>query len=278
MEHAEARELLELAAVEPGGLERLMAGDIPAATALAGHLAACEECTREFGRLRRSSSLLRDVVSTLPPPELKERTLAFVAAVGRPRAADAASVRAAELPGPVATVPRRRAGRWAWLAAAAALVVVTAGSTGFVVASSREAAARQASQELEGLTEVASWTVRLDAQPDVRRVNLTAAPSSGTQRQLGTLLYSPHTQELVVVADGMAAPPPGQEYRCWVEVGGARERVGRMSMSGTLAYWVGDAAILAQVPAGSVFGVSLADIGSTSGGSPAILSGTLQAS
>ena len=51
MDHAEARELLEIAAVEPGGLARLMAGDTAEAAALAGHLAGCDECTQEMARL-----------------------------------------------------------------------------------------------------------------------------------------------------------------------------------------------------------------------------------
>jgi hypothetical protein len=294
MDHLEAREQLELAAVEPGGLERLMAGDTPTATALAGHLAGCDDCTEEFARLRRSADVLRDVVSTMPPADLKERTLAFVAAVGRPRGATApgsapegwaapvapvAPVKVVEVPTPISQAPsRRRAGRFAWLAAAAALVVVTAGSTGFVVATAKDAQARQASLELEGLAEVASWTVRLDAQPDVRHVLLTSNPVTNGMPQLGTLVFSPHTQELVVVTNGMTRPPAGQEYRCWVEVGGARQRLGKMYLSGNLAYWVGDAAVLATVPAGSIFGVSLADVDGSAGPSPAILSGTLQAS
>ena len=87
MDHAEARELLDIAAVEPGGLDRLVAGDTPAATALAGHLAGCPDCSEEFSRLRVSATVLRDVIATQPPAELRARTLAFVAAVGRPRAA-----------------------------------------------------------------------------------------------------------------------------------------------------------------------------------------------
>ena len=71
MDHAEARELLEVAAVEPGGLARLMAGDTPEAAALAGHLAGCEECTREMARLRRVAGIVRGVVRTTPPPELR---------------------------------------------------------------------------------------------------------------------------------------------------------------------------------------------------------------
>ena len=45
MDHNEVRELLEDAAVEPGGLERLMAGDTPTAVLVAGHLAGCADCT-----------------------------------------------------------------------------------------------------------------------------------------------------------------------------------------------------------------------------------------
>ena len=39
MDHDATREQLELAAVEPGGLERLMAGDTVAAQAVAAHVA-----------------------------------------------------------------------------------------------------------------------------------------------------------------------------------------------------------------------------------------------
>ena len=41
MDHDQVREQLELAAAEPGGLERLMAGDTAAARAVAAHLAGC---------------------------------------------------------------------------------------------------------------------------------------------------------------------------------------------------------------------------------------------
>jgi hypothetical protein len=91
MDHSEVRELLEDAAIEPGGLERLMAGDTPTASIVAGHLAGCADCAEGLERLRRSVRLIRPEVQLVPPPELKERTLANVAALGRPRsAADAA--------------------------------------------------------------------------------------------------------------------------------------------------------------------------------------------
>src|SRR5438132_548822 len=43
MEHQEVRDILADAAVEPGGLERLMAGDSPTAALVASHLAGCPE-------------------------------------------------------------------------------------------------------------------------------------------------------------------------------------------------------------------------------------------
>ena len=103
MEHAEARELLELAAVEPDGFDRLAAGDTPEASALAGHLAGCPECSAELERLRRASLLIRDAVRSAAPPELRERTLAFVAAVGRDRSAIAVAPAGAPVAVAVAT-------------------------------------------------------------------------------------------------------------------------------------------------------------------------------
>ena len=62
MDHDEVLELLQDAAIEPGGLERLMAGDTPTAGAVAGHLAGCSSCTAELERLRRSVGLIRPAV------------------------------------------------------------------------------------------------------------------------------------------------------------------------------------------------------------------------
>ena len=54
MDHDATREQLELAAVEPGGLDRLMAGDTATAQAVAAHLAGCPACTEELARLERA--------------------------------------------------------------------------------------------------------------------------------------------------------------------------------------------------------------------------------
>src|SRR5688500_4042145 len=133
MEHAEARELLEVAAVEPDGFERLAAGDTPEAAALAGHLAGCAECASEMERLRRASAVIRDSVRTMAPPDLRERTLAYVEALGRPRVAAAvaaSSPAVAPLHPPDAggrsIAPAGRAGRFGADAVAIAAAVAIA--------------------------------------------------------------------------------------------------------------------------------------------------------
>ncbi len=111
MEHAEARELLEIAALEPDGFDRLAAGDTAEAAALAGHVAGCSECAAELERLRRASAVIREAVRTAPSADLRDRTLAYVAAVGRPRGGEVPAVQ----PEPIAVggggaVARRQTG------------------------------------------------------------------------------------------------------------------------------------------------------------------------
>jgi hypothetical protein len=225
MEHDEVRELLQDAAVEPGGLERLMAGDTPIAGAVAGHLAGCPECSDELERLRRSVAVIRPVVRAVPPPELRERTLAYVAAVGRPRgpaagtadatgmgvAAAGAGESAPAMPGvPAAVEPQpirgRRTASLRSLAAIAAALIVAVAGTGALVSTSRDGQAREQAAEIEALGDVARWTLRVDGQPDVRRVALAStAGASGT----GTVVLSPSAMEVVVVADALAHPAAG---------------------------------------------------------------------
>jgi hypothetical protein len=275
MEHAEARELLEIAAVEPGGFARLIAGDTPEAAALAGHLAGCPGCAAEMERLRRSAVVIRDAVRLMPPPELRERTLAMVAALGRPRGAEAGAV-ASESPAPMAplvppvaastttgpaspaaepvhlgTARRARFGRAPrpamWLASLAAAIVIAVVGTAAFVGGSRD-------RQIEDLREVAAWTIRVDRQADAQHVALATAVSGGPT---GTLSFSPSSSDVVVVATGLTPPAAGMEYRCWVETGGTRQRVGRMFIGAGLAYWVGSAPSLTGLGTGSTFGISL---------------------
>jgi hypothetical protein len=264
MDHNDVRELLEDAAVEPGGLERLMAGDTPNAALVAGHLAGCAECAAEMERLRRSVGMIRPAVQAVPPPELRERTLAYVAALGRPRGADVAAMAGEPAApatidrAPVAVAPRRRL-RFAPLLAMAAVLVLAVVGTGLAVNASRDTVAKAQAAEIEALGDVARWTLDVDAQPDAKRIELASATGDGTN---ATLLYSPKTSGLVVVAEKLVPPPNGKEYRCWVEIGGQRQPIGRMFFGGDLAYWVGDVPEVAGLDQSARFGVSLIDLAS----------------
>jgi hypothetical protein len=297
MDHSEVRELLEDAAIEPGGLDRLMAGDTPTASIVAGHLAGCPDCAEELARLHRSVGLIRPTVRAVPPPELRERTLAYVAALGRPRgpaveaavgpaaisragSAEAATAAAAAgRPGPLVLAPssaamgpaaRGQVGRLGWFAGLAAALIVAVTGTALLVNASYQSTSTALSAEIEALGEVARWTLRVDAQPDVRRVELASATGATTS---GSLVYSPTSKELVVVADHLAAAPAGHEYRCWVEVDGHRTSIGKMFFGGDLAYWVGDVQAVAGLPAGARFGVSLIALGSSGEPGEPVLTG-----
>ena len=284
MDHAEIREQLELAALEPGGLDRLAAGDTAAAAAVAAHLAGCAECADELDRLRRGAVLVRDVIRTTPPADLRERTLGYVRAVGRDRTGGAS--------GPVSIVnpvpssggadrerpTRGRRGRPSSLVGLAAAVLVAVVGTGTIAGLVAQRAVDERNAEIarqddvvEALATVTAWSLRVSGEEDSRTVRL--ASTSGAPAS-GTILFSPSTRELVVVADDLAEPPAGSEFRCWVEVDGSRRPVGRMFFGGGLSYWVGDVEAIAGLTGGATFGISLADTtGSGTGAEPVLLGG-----
>lgn len=266
MNHDDALEALEIAALEPGGLDRLMAGDTPTAAAVAGHVAGCPECAATLEQLRAQAPLLRDVIRTTPPADLRSRTLEFVVERGIARGAPVAGAPA----GPPATVGApeaaseaslgatavRRPARWGWVAAIAAAVIVSVVATSALVGArlDDELAGRDAA--IAQLGAVTAATLAVSSEPDALRVRLVATDGSATA---GTLLYSPSTTELVVVATDLVAPPAGREYRCWVLRDGTRQPVGRMFFGGDLAYWIGPVPALAGLTDDATFGVSLVD-------------------
>ena len=286
--------MLELAAVEPNGLARLTAGDTPEAAALAGHLAGCRDCTQELARLRRVAGVVRGVVRTTPPPELRDRTLAFVRAVGRDRSAisgvaatrvtasGAAAIDVPQLTPAIAVTPPHAdavasRGRWPQLAALAAALVLAVAGVGFGIAQSnevaqRDAVIRQQADVASDLASVTEWTLRVGARPDARRVQLV---STGAGAATGTLLFSPATRELVVVADGLSSPPAGHEYRCWVDVDGTRKNVGKMFFGGGMSYWVGPVDAVGGLSGPARFGVSLVQLGTGDLSAEPVLSGEL---
>jgi len=270
MDHQEVRDLLADAAIEPDGLDRLMAGDTPTAALVASHLAGCPDCTDELERLHRSVGIIRPTVHAVPPPELRERTLRHIAAVGRPRGAAARPGEPATLATPRPALGPVRSGgpsRLATLAGLAAALVLAVTGTALIVNGGRDTQVRGQAAEIEALGDVARWTVRIDTQPDAQRIRLASTTGASTS---GTLVYSPSSKELVVIADDLAPPPAGHEYRCWVDVGGRRAPIGKMFFGGDLAYWVGPVAGVRNLPANAHFGVSLVELASGSVGQPVL--------
>ncbi len=268
MDHEATREQLELAAAEPGGLERLMAGDTPAAQAVAAHLAGCSDCTDELARLERAPRVIGLVVREQPPADLRDRTLAKIRAAGVQRGSLVREpfdpVGPASAAGGPALGSRLGAGRGrtalGWAAAIAAILVLSVVATSAIVGGRLDQRLAAQATEIEALERVTIATLEVTAEPDVRRVALAGGGATGS------LVYSPSTSELVVVATGLTPPPDGQEYRCWVELAGDRQRVGKMFFSDDLAYWIGPVEAVAGLVGDARFGVTLVSLdGSTDG-------------
>jgi negative regulator of sigma E activity len=260
-----------------------MAGDTPTAQAVAGHLAGCPACTEELGRLQRSAALVRETVRALPPADLRSRTLAAVRAEGvlRPLPVVAAGPAIVPTPEPEtrpasSPVPLDRRRRLVpvlgWVATVAAAVTLSVVATSFLVGSRVDSQLAAQAVTIEGLQKVTNATLTVTAQPDAQRVAL-ANPSDPDV--YGGITYSPSTAELVVVASGLTPPPGGQEYRCWVEIDGTRQRVGKMFFTGDLAFWVGPTPAISGVSSGATFGVSLVDAAGSAVDTDPVLVGEL---
>jgi len=292
MDHDAVREQMELAAVEPDGLERLMAGDTPTAQAVAGHLAGCPTCTEELGRLQRSAVVIRDTVQVMPSPDLKARTLAAIRAEGvvRPLPVAAAGAAAAvavagpavapapephadPLPAPIPLDRRRRLMPvLGWVATIAAAVVLSVVAASYLVGSRVDDQLAAQSVAIKGLQEITTATLTVTAQPDAEHVALAGVADP---ELYGGLTYSPSTSELVVVASGLTPPAAGLEYRCWVEIDGKREKVGKMFFNQDLAFWVGPSPAISGLSNGATFGVSLVDAAGSSVDTDPVLLGQL---
>ena len=103
MEHDTTIEAIELAALEPGGLDRLMAGDTETSRAVAAHLAGCASRARppRGGPSRRARHRRRGGDDPARP-SFEARTLALVRRLGRTARE---SRRSSRLDGPAAAVP-----------------------------------------------------------------------------------------------------------------------------------------------------------------------------
>ena len=280
MDHAEAREQIEIAAAEPDGLERLFAGDTPEAAALAGHLAGCPACVDELARVRRVAAVARAVIAAEPDPALKERTLAFVRATGVDRSRTMELVSAMVAPTPVpapspepvpiatptailtATPLRRRRPSLALFGSIAAALLL-AGVVGYAAGGGFAPADEDYESEIAVLADATTTALALAGAPDATVVPM--APTAAGGASAGSLVFSPASGELVMFARGLADPAAGSEYGCWVEVNGERQRIGTMYAAGVGWAWSGPAEGLAALPAGATFGVSLVPAGGAAG-------------
>ena len=245
--HAGTLERLEEAALERGGIARLVSSDAD----VAAHLDACAACAAERDAWLRVGDALSDalasgreraIASDALPVDLSRRTLDKGGGAGHaaPAAAGRSAVRARPEPMPATVARLRGRGGRMWLLATAAVIAVLLGGT--VVADlthQRDQVAQQRDQAQQEARQLADLTSTLDAllqEPDHRLVALAA---TGTTVPEGTVVWGAQSGRLAVVTADLPQPPAGSEYRCWVERGGTRTAVGAMEFGAGLAYWAG---------------------------------------
>lgn len=302
-----ARQTMETATVEPGGLGRLLvamhpdevaasvaagrpaedradgAAPGPDDAAVAAHVSACADCAAELSRLRAIAALLGDAIPATPPAELRERTLAYVRDVGRDRSAISAPVSTGPAPAaaplpiaiPVAfpvRAPRRMPVLVRSLALAAAFILAV-GGTALVVGSIARSDLEAERARNAALVATAESALRLLADPTAIHIPMQDGPGSAA----GMAVVAPGTYDATVVAVGLPEPPAGQEYACYIVLDGRRVLVGRMEDGGSAYAWAGTIDALATAAPGSVggYGVLLVPVGSTSTEGTPVLSGSL---
>ncbi len=279
IDHQTIRAAMEVASTEPGGLERLEAGDTAEAALVVGHLIACPTCSAELARLHRTETLLRPLIATAPSSDLRARTLAYVREVGRDRSAaspePAPSLPTAVMtPAPIALAAERAHRRFAWpatawLASMAAVLVL--GLLGGALVGGNLGRPSGTGDPAVALAAVSRDVSLLLAASDVRQVVL--ADASGVTR--GSLLLSPSQGRMLAVATDLPDPGAGRVYRCWVATSTGRVTLGTMWQAGGVAWWSGPVKLPANLPYDVVYGVSLVDSTSSGGSSDTILSGRL---
>jgi hypothetical protein len=281
--HAGTLERLEDAALERGGIMRLISSDAD----VAAHLDTCAPCAAERDAWLRVGDALSDalasgreraIASDALPVDLSRRTLELVAAEGTRRRPPQVGPAVRARPGPVgATGTRFRGrGRRTWLLATAAAIAVLLGGT--VVADlthQRDQVAQQRDQAQQEARQLADLTSTLDALLQEPGHRLEALAATGTTAPEGTVVWGAQSGRLAVVTADLPQPPAGSEYRCWVERGGTRTAVGAMEFGAGLAYWAGWVDPASGIGPGSVFGVSLVPLAGGPGAAsppPAVLS------
>ncbi len=143
----------------------------------------------------------------------------------------------------------------------AAAIVLSVVTTSLVVGSRVDDQLAQQKQTIAALEDVSTMSMEVSAEPDAEHVQLAGVSDPTLD---ASLVYSPSSTELVITTSDLTKPAAGYEYRCWVEIGGTRQRIGRMFFSDDLAYWGGPVPAIAGASSASTFGISLVAISATS--------------
>jgi hypothetical protein len=144
-----------------------------------------------------------------------------------------------------------------WIGTIAAAVILSVATTTLIVGSRVDDQLAAQDATIAALEAVTTATLEVTDEPDAAHVDLAGVTDPSLS---GSLVFSPSTADLVVVASGLTPPPSGQEYRCWVEIDGQRQRVGKMFFSDDLSYWVGPVPAVAGLTGSATFGVSLVGV------------------
>ena len=147
------------------------------------------------------------------------------------------------------------------VATIAAAVVLSVVTTTLVVGARVDDQLAQQTQTIHGLETATTMSMEVSAQPDAQHVELAGVSDPTLD---GALVFSPSTTDLVVMTTDLSKPAAGFEYRCWVEIAGKRERIGKMFFGDDLAYWGGPVPAVADASSSTTFGISLVAVSATS--------------
>lgn len=188
-----------------------------------GHLATCDDCRREVDELAALTPPLLWAAPPLDAPaDLEDRVLAAVRAAGEREASSPPPA-----PSPITRPHRRRPRRMVPLGRAAAVTVAVALLAGAVGAAIRDdpnrAAAPAATTTIPATTTTTTVAgTTLELQP----------PPGRTGRGLALISSSASGRVIDLEVEGLAVPPPGSFYECWLisPDGDSIERPNRVSV------------------------------------------------
>ena len=191
------------------------------------HLGECPDCRRKCAEYREVVEALPHALPPeSPPPALKERLLAQLAAPDRQE--EAFSTPSAALPERETPAGRRKASalyRRLRVAVAVLGIAIIMGLTTSNLLLWNDLKR----QQREGLVRLAylreQWDMMtLIVSPGVHSVDLAGTPAAALAR--GKLFFDPNASMAAMVVTDLPSPPPGQVYQLWLIRNGGRTNGG----------------------------------------------------